>query len=272
MIQLPDTNKLDLVVDWCEYYSITKGGLSKGKLSTILQRENQSIDLADDVFLQLEDRLNLFGAKYPFKLSHTRIETKSNLSDIYKFMLELSLGIKTSNSDRKKFELIVGSTLGGTGFISPYNIGFPRQGNIPKNLGEAIREFGKQIHHDSFLVLDFHPEDKDYHMDILCSLKLGDHRGGICSFIGQCATGENWTQKTTEINLNAISRHLYFLIPPIRFMAIPFLIQDKEKFLRASAESGLILDRARIIANFFNLTAGDKRKVNKLLAAQITET
>lgn len=271
MIQLPDTNKLDLVTDWCEYYSIMKGSLSKGKLKMILQRENQSIDLADDIFLQLEERAKLFSTKFPFKISQSRIETKANLTEIYKFMLELSLGVKPSNKDRKKFELIVGSTLSGTGFITPFNIGFPRVGNIPKKLGDAVKEFGKIIHNDSFLILDFHPEDKDYHMDILCSLSLGDHRGGICSFIGQCATGENWPQKTSEINLNALSRHLNFLIPPVRFMAIPFLILDKEKFLRASAESGFIFDRARIIENFSKLSPSDKRILTKILTSEINE-
>ena len=92
------------------------------------------------------------------------------------------------------------------------------------------------------------PRDKDGGLDLLCYRPFPDKRVGFPVYLMQCASGQNWTEKVDEPDIDLWQRLIGFVIPPQKAFAIPFALND-DIFRRQCREiRGLFLDRYRLLA------------------------
>ena len=95
---------------------------------------------------------------------------------------------------------------------------------------------------------------KDAGLDLLLYRPFSDHRGGIPVYLMQCASGQDWADKTNQLNIGLWKKLIDFTIPPQRALAIPFALSDSDFTEQSVLVEGLLLDRYRL------LTAAKYRK------------
>lgn len=74
-------------------------------------------------------------------------------------------------------------------------------------------------------------------------------RVGQLFLIGQCACGDDWRNKWSDLNLARLTKwaRSQMLLDPVRAFATPFIIS--EGYLReATRQAGLVFDRLRLVS------------------------
>lgn len=99
------------------------------------------------------------------------------------------------------------------------------------------------------------PEDpshlsvKDLGIDFAVWKCLPDGRRGTLFLLGQCACGDDWTEKFGDLNLKEIDEDWfrYFSVAmPMRLFCVPRHIPNETYFDEVNRKAGLVLDRTRI--------------------------
>jgi len=82
-------------------------------------------------------------------------------------------------------------------------------------------------------------------LDIWLTKGFQDERTSSVFVVAQCAIGEDWGVKRSELDLALWYRHIDWFTQPLKAFAVPF--QINQNFWRETAtRGGLILDRPRI--------------------------
>lgn len=242
----PEENDPWLIADWAELWAMTHASpLSMGKLKTTLARESQ-LDEAEavDAWTELERRAKLFSPEWPLTLAQDVLAAKPDGDAVIfnYFMCALAFGYGIENEGRKIFEFCVRDVVRALIGHPALRLGAPRVPYRP--LKDLVIDYCKQS-----IEKEGQPPpatDADLGLDIAGWLPFPDGRGGHVHFIGQCATGQNWVDKVTELNANKWRDHVQWAVPPVRFFAAPFVIREKD-FRRVSQDAGLVLDRPRLL-------------------------
>ena len=90
--------------------------------------------------------------------------------------------------------------------------------------------------------------DKDAGLDLLCYRPFPDNRAGFPVYLMQCASGQNWTQKVKEPDIDFWNKLIEFVVRPQRAFAIPFALSDGDFRRQCVRVQGLFLDRYRLLA------------------------
>lgn len=94
-----------------------------------------------------------------------------------------------------------------------------------------------------------HKDVKDLGIDFAVWKLLPDGRRGMLFLLGQCACGDDWTDKFSDLNLENIEADWfrYFSVAkPTRLFCVPRHIPNTTYFEEVNRKAGLTLDRARI--------------------------
>lgn len=94
-----------------------------------------------------------------------------------------------------------------------------------------------------------HQNAKDLGIDFVVWKRIPDNRRGMLFLLGQCACGDDWTNKFDDLNVRSIgeSWFRYFsVVDPVRLFCIPRHIANSTYFDEINRMAGFTFDRARI--------------------------
>ena len=250
-------------VSWTSYQcNLTQAG----SIDALETEKNQGeVDLLEDLINRVDGELNsrrtACGGKsgfYPYQMTHNGVEYSENGNDLtYRFLLLLSIFGKDAGPQgahpERLFEdlssLALHEYLGGaTAGLLREVFGFPRRKlakHFPKalddlcqRLGEGKGASGRKLENDQ----------KDAKLDLVAWRSFPDGRGGKLIGFGQCATGDDWTDKAFELQPKQWCG-LWLKDPagvnPFGSLFIPHR-PDENKWLMAAHYGGVLFDRCRI--------------------------
>ena len=263
--------------DWLELRALaaTNGTSSYNELARALKtsgtadavsdsrREDEEIidGIADAASYELGERYEACGSQeiiYPFMLDRHTVSLKPDHTDsLYIFLLLLSsfgkdAGPSGTHGDRV-FEDVCAqaaeSYFGGPSeYVHSRVFGFPRA-KLPVNFEAAVN----QLCHDMGEGTESRTRPstahlKDDKLDIVTWAAFPDKRPGKLIGFGQCATGNNWREKKSELKPQAwcgkrLMRNPLILPTPLFF--VPHRI-DSSEWDETTLDAGVVFDRCRI--------------------------
>jgi hypothetical protein len=251
-------------VSWTSY----QGNLTQaGSIDALDTRDDgqEEDDLLEDLINELDRELTSrqtacgggTGA-YPYEMTHQGVAYTGNRNDLtYRFLLLLSLFGKDAgpagSHPERLFEDISSLALheylgGSTTGLDRAVFGFPRRvlpdhfptalDNLCQQLGQGGGAYGRKPEADQ----------KDAKLDLVAWRTFPDGRTGKLIGFGQCATGDNWTEKASELRPQKWCR-LWMKDPaaldPFSSLFIPHRPGD-DKWVIAANYAGVLFDRCRI--------------------------
>ena len=223
---------------------------------------------------ELAPRSDLLGTAYPFDLNQgTLTYAKDRHSPVYEFLLSASSSKFVSGPFAelpRTFERVA------TRLVTAYfgsnargmHIGWPRDGNT------SFKAAAAQLHSHTG-EWRWGPEEgldpvdvKDEGCDFVVWLHPSDGREvGQLFILGQCACGNNWQDKYSDLSVKRMERWFkpLSIVDPVRAFATPRHV-DNDLLRRASREAGILFDRARLvlIASSAGSNAFDSRMLERM--------
>ncbi len=218
-----------------------------------------SEELATNAFGEIEERSVAAGVGYPFEVNEQYIQLRSNIyTSTYLFQLLLShYGVNAEQSlsihPEREFENIsidaAQGYFGRNEHDGSYLFAFPRRTN-ETSFPEAVDELSSKLGEGGGAKLVLPAKDqKDAHLDLVVWHGFADHRPGQLIAFGQCATGQNWKSKLTELPAGDIWCRAWMQAPPavspIRMFFVPHRL-TREEWSTYSTLGGIPFDRCRI--------------------------
>lgn len=222
-------------------------------------REQRAVALAEDAFSAIEERklaCKIEGA-YPFEIDNRSIQLRRDgLKSAYAFFLMLGefgqkKGVKRAT---KIFEHMCATAT--RAYLGPNTstavFGFPRDvPNLGKGFKKAVNDLcfllseGVQCRHS-----DKVRDEKDAGLDVVAWRSFPDGRVGKLIAFGQCATGDDWTSKTTELLpeawCNTWLAEAPASQPVVRMFFLPYRVRLKD-WDSVSRRAGIVFDRCRLV-------------------------
>jgi hypothetical protein len=218
--------------------------------------------VAEDAFAEIEDRHASCGGNrgtYPFRPRPQYIELRGEpKKSLYLFLLLLSRFGKDSGprgtDGAKLFELLSVQVAaayfgGGAAGVESYHFGAPRR-STPRRFVDALNDMCRQMGEGQGCRVDRHnlSDQKDAKLDLTVWRPFRDKRPGMLMGFGQCATGNDWSDKLTHLQPEAFCGMWMVDTPavaPVRLFFVPFRIEQR-RWLDVTRRGGIVFDRCRI--------------------------
>jgi hypothetical protein len=217
---------------------------------------------ADDTFTEIESRQIACGKNshaYPFRVGDGFIQLKKDAEKSpYVFLLLLSIyGLRRFKSVPKVEGLFEDVSrfaahgyFGGTNRgVKSFPFGFPRRlkaAHFPKALDELCTAMGEGSSHLKREIVD---NQKDAKLDLVVWKGFADGRQSKLVAFGQCAAGNDWRDKISELNAEAFIRSWIagdFPVTPLRMFFVPRRI-ERPRWNVLAMSGGILFDRCRIV-------------------------
>lgn len=224
-------------------------------------RGETSERLGDAVFSELEERARAAGDGYPFSVGNQAIQLDSEAlkaGSTYVFLLLLSkFGVEAGKGARvrpeRDFEDIslaaAESYFGRNTHDGSYLFAFPRRtpaSGFPAAVDDLAQRLGEG---GGAKPVTPAAQQKDAHLDVVVWHGFADRRPGQIIAFGQCATGEKWTTKLSELPDTGRWGQAWMLQPPsvpaVRMFFVPHRPTREEWDTRATI-GGVLFERCRI--------------------------
>lgn len=208
---------------------------------------------------ELERRSGLLEGAYPFRLDGERLIYSQSASGFYEFCLAICQAQTITRSPFTRlprgFERlsakIVESYMGVD--AESVHVGWPRDGEVGRRFKTAMKHLERAPYEWIWSPEEGKPEDpptkyaKDEGVDFVVMKKLLDERAGRLYVLGQCACGDDWSTKWSELSWDRLRKwfRTITLVPFVRAFATPHLLVD-EILREATSQAGLVFDRARL--------------------------
>lgn len=239
--------------------NIQRNGLKR--VNEIELKDRRREKFAAGARKEIERRVDLLGASYPFKAEETHLKLKRGKGNdsLYLELLRLSTANDLLLKDRERFEIMVGRAL--QSYLGPSAkhrcCGWrtkeePDVNRFKERLGKVYSASNelKWSPGDGF------PDDppsnliKDLGLDVVAWLPMPDKRAGQVFLVAQCATGRtDWEGKFDDLNwsnLGCWARPLPEKWGGVRCFAVPFHIPNFKRWEVISGRAGMLFDRARL--------------------------
>jgi hypothetical protein len=228
--------------------------------------------IADAVFTQAEDRRIHCGKNaYPFGIDgNVLLKEDSDFSRVYTFLLLLSAHGKDAVPDSDGARLfedvsaVAAASYLGSSDISkdPLIFGFPRR--------LEVKDFPGAVANLCAYIGEGKPDSKmpninkmkDAGLDVVFSKPFPDKKSSQLVAFGQCATGENWWDKTYELQPGDWCREWMLKTPqvnPLKMFFIPHSVSAND-WVHLGYQAGVVFDRFRIAYTCENTVTGELRK------------
>jgi hypothetical protein len=249
------------LADWLELNAVCAEAHSSSStdLASLLRiattPDDSEEQLLQDTFAELEARSIAAKCGYPFNRDGAVLRLKAadwREYAPYLFCLLLSArGVKfvTSPNPTRLFERLAGAAaqrlLGG----KSHNFGFPRSQGLPSGFKEAVEALCKSTQEGDGLdptakVYD----EKDDALDVVAWRPFPDKWPGQLMLFGQCAAGNDWISKRSELDPGAFSNKWFRKSPQspvIKAFFIPHRV-ERDRWRNLCYDAGLILERCRL--------------------------
>ena len=208
------------------------------------------------ILQQFHHRFHAVGARYPIERVGLGFRARGPWQNYlcYSFLLFVSLNqsygelnFRTGAREpailfevltARALELLLGAEAIRIGAprIAPVPAGFPAAlAYLAEAIGEPVRGDGGLERHGS----------GDDGLDIWLTKRFHDERTSSLFVVAQCAIGEDWGVKRSELDLALWYRHIDWFTQPLKAFAVPFQI-NQDSWRETATRGGLILDRPRI--------------------------
>jgi hypothetical protein len=264
VLEVPTFPDSETEADWAELSCLLKESASRSEIESTLEIANvDDVDSAlGRIWQQIEWRHSRFPDTHPVSASGERLEKTKTWEEAlpYTFLLLLTCqGFYQSTritrthwkQTSKLFEsLVTNASKGYLGYAA--NIGAPRQNSIPKSFDGCLDYICRLTREKKG------PKDplihwkKDAGVDVVAWRPLDDRCGQIILLV-QCAAGEKWHEKVSEIDLRRWGRLVHFAAEPVKGIAFPSVhscssAESENRWIDYSCSGGILLDRLRISA------------------------
>jgi len=294
-----------VLADWMEIQALisSDGGVSAAELTTTLKISgcaDSAVEITDTeeaasdrAFDELTRRKDLYSDEaYPFELSGEYLEPKDwALNSVYLFLRLLGddQRLQTMDADavrkaRKLFETLAEKALaaylgGRTNGVASFVFGFPRRERLPKAFKKALNNLCASMGEGQSCRVDapLAAKAKDDGLDVVAWREFSDKRRSKVIVFGQCATGNNWEGKLSDMPAASAWCTTWLsnspFVDPVRSFFVPVVI-DEGLWEYASRRAGILFDRVRIavLAKSKDLSAKELRGIrnfNKMAVARI---
>ncbi len=223
----------------------------------------ESDDLAHDALVgrvreEIERRIDLMGAAYPFTLSQDgSLVYRPTELGFYEFCLAICTAPTITSGEfvhlPRDFERVVAAIV--KGHLGPHagalHTGAPRDHDVGTGFTDAMRRLAELTNEWLWNPEEELPEKNnttgDEGMDFVAWKPSLDRRRGQIFVIGQCACGDDWDDKFYDLSWPKIRKWFRPEIfpEPLRVFATPHHLVDAMLY-EAQREAGLVLDRARL--------------------------
>lgn len=247
-IPLSDFNEATSIADWVELMiTINQTSMSKSQINSAINSssgEEPSETIADDVWVELKRRENLYGNIPPYILEYNLItfslDYKSNPEYVMCLLLSLFGNAQQPSSTGKLFERLsceaISNYLNGNAVV----FGHPSQMKV-SDLTQLLHET---------IIRELPPTDKDGGLDVMAWIPFNDYRPSQLVILFQCAAGKNWETKLTHLTLDYWRTLISWKCLPCRGFTAPVVITDHD-FDKKAYLGGVLLDRIRIYKNTY---------------------
>jgi hypothetical protein len=219
-----------------------------------------SQQLADSVMSELDARSRSCGEQYPFDVSDQYIQLKGEewASSSYIFQLLLTRfgvaagprGLKAATIFEELAVHVTAEYLGGSSSdeVKSYHFGFPRR-LTPSGFEAALNDLCLQLGEGAGAkTRPSLRNQKDAKLDLVVWRSFPDKRIGKLIVFGQCAAGDRYDGKETELVPHRF-HHMYMRTPlvlePLLFFFLPRCF-DEEEWERLVLAKLVLFDRCRI--------------------------
>lgn len=251
------------LADWLEIYALISadGNASRGDLERALRRgsvfptdESNGIEeKLMQVFLELEDRSAATGEGYPFEVKGAvlSLRSKSKNFPAYIFCLVLSyFGWQpkkgTPINPRDLFEEL--SCKAAKNYIHGDVFPFGPKAVNRKGFKEAVAALCITLGEGQGFRDQPTFQRKDDKVDLVAWKTFHDRRASKLVMFGQCASGNDWTEKLAELQVDAFWDQWMQdgqVSPLIRSFYVPHRV-DKAQWDYTARRTGVLFDRCRI--------------------------
>jgi len=211
--------------------------------------QERSESLVASTVVEIERRGQIVGDAYPFQRSEGRLQLRSDLESHMPYLFCLLAADREfySPADQTVASLFEHLTrealvvyLGG----NAVRFGAPRD-TMPLGIRDAIDELARLTNGERIGVYPVNDTDKDLGLDVVGWRDFPDRYISKVEVYMQCATGENWTTKKYECDLQVWDSILKCSNDRLKGLAVPYVVAGGEEWKRA-AWGLLFMDRLRI--------------------------
>jgi len=263
MFQLPSRlHDPSALADWVEMATLqaADGNISVGDLLRVLRREAEprsqpkTEENATRAFLELARRSRVAGEHYPFRLTkQTVLSLGCDISQFTAYFFCLCLctlpsTLSTSTLKGRLFEVVATHALRHYMSGNAIRFGFPRT-ELPPAFDGAVDKLCELIGEGGGFRP--HPDDpglpKDDKLDVVGWRSPRDGRPSQLLVFGQCAAGNDWQSKNSELSPSAFAGNWIqeTISTPISAFFIPYCLPDWQ-WERERHQNTLVFDRLRI--------------------------
>jgi hypothetical protein len=265
-VKFPDAPfRTEHLADWLEIIAIKSadGDSSAGDLQRELKVLNQdnADTLVGNVFTEIDRRVTATGDEgYPFVRDPTSIRLKGPIRNYPAYLFCLALSYckwKTRKNAPQNpwllFEELASYSarryLGGESLV--FGTSSRKGTSAKRKFVQAIKDLATRINEgEGFRQQPLHAS-KDSKLDIVAWKPFRDGRPSQVVLFGQCAAGDNWTNKLGELDpeefwdqwfsVGKVSR-------PLRTVFIPHRVFDQSEWNLHARRARLLFDRCRVVA------------------------
>ena len=228
---------------------------------------------------EIERRFEVCGSYYPFDLdSHGVLEAREGADmSVYTFLLLLTVRSyrDIERHERKLFEKlsteVAAAYLGGDRFVVSECFGSPRDPSA--GFEEALKNLCHKMGEGTVKAgLESIGEQQDGGVDVVAMRRFPDRRIGQLAMFGQCATGQDWQDKLSDLQPKVfmnlwMSEQL--AVDPIRALFVPVAIENKA-WRKVAMTAGVPFDRTRITHHASSLPSALLKEIEGLNAQALT--
>lgn len=269
-LPLPDeaTNELKLA-DWLEIYALLSrdGNSSRGDLESALTTasvlESGGRAAVEEkclvVFNELEERMLAAGDAYPFKIQGAKLALKPNKETYSAYLFCLCLSYFQWSTKRSRevnvnpwllFEEL--SAIAAAQYINGNVIPFGTSRTGTRKAMKGFREAVNTICLEVGEGVGFRPQStldkKDDKVDLIAWKAFDDRKTSKLIMFGQCAGGDSWKGKVSELNPEAFWDQ-WIEVSPVSPLVKSFYVPHrihKDHWDYNARYGGIIFDRCRI--------------------------
>lgn len=259
---IENPNSVSDVADWVEFYIFAMNdSLSKSELLSFIEDSSGSEPeqtFIDDIWLELERRLVLYGIIKPYQLDAREvlplIDWKVTPEYLTCIILSIDGNAVESVKTGKLFERL--SSKAVSKYFAGYSIiyGHPSKQTVKKIASDIFETFVKEPSTNF----------NDRGVDIICWKPFNDDRKSQIAALIQCAAGFNWDTKLLDIPYKAWTQYIHWGSDPLKGFTAPIVINEK-RYDDVVTDAGIMFDRPRIYRNVqYNYTT-DSNLVSDLI-------
>jgi hypothetical protein len=260
MLRVPNLEDSESLVDWLEASLLVQdpvARISDAAVFDALQEAGRDAEaVLEQILQQFSNRARGIDARYPFARDGQGFRAAGPWNNhlCYSFLLfaslnqtynELNYGKGAAHEPAKLFEYLTARALEKFVGGRAIRVGDKREPPVPILFPEAIDYLVAAIN-EPVGARDLERHDSgDDGLDIWLTKGFDDGRPSQLFLVAQCAIGQDWTKKRSELDLELWKRHVDWYTRPQRAFAVPFQI-PVPSWRETATTGGLILDRLRI--------------------------